>query len=115
MNIMSLGCFNIPSDGFIIILNYTYTILIEVSKLSLEDEFMQYMPKNHNEERLKSLISRAIQEGVEDFYKPIIDPSLDKVKNQVYYKAGEFPAIAIDKRYEWWEKILKNSIVFICY
>ena len=45
-------------------------VLIEAESLSMDDEFMQYVPKNEEEEETKKLISEAIQKEVRNFYKP---------------------------------------------
>lgn len=42
-------------------------ILIEASKLSLKDDFLQYKPRDRNGKELKKLITKAIKNGIKDF------------------------------------------------
>lgn len=81
-------------------------VLIEASKLSLEDTFMKHVPKNPLEEKFKSSLEDVIKKGIEDFYKPICDPSFSKDGISVTFKCGEKPALG--KSYDWWEKAAKE-------
>jgi len=74
-------------------------VLIEASKLSMDDEFMQHQPKTTKEQMLKSLLKYVIKKEIEDFWLPKMDPSLDRADN-IYFKAGEQPAVG--KSYNWW-------------
>lgn len=74
-------------------------VRIEASKLSMDDEFMQYQPKTDSEKKFKNLLEAVIKHGVPDFWRPRIDPSLDKNGN-ICFKAGEQPAVR--KSYNWW-------------
>lgn len=87
---------------------YNGCILVEASKLSLMDAFMKHEPKTDMEKRFKKELCETIKEGVEDFYKPIMDPSfVDVEKKKFHFKAGEKPAIG--KSYNWWVEAIKDS------
>ena len=45
-------------------------VLIEASKLSRDDEFMQYKPKFDSEKELKDLLEVVIKKGIPDFWRP---------------------------------------------
>lgn len=98
-------------------------VLIEASKLSLDDEFMKYRPKTDEEKAFKKLLSEVIKSGVKDFYRPVLDPSfnseairsglmdfyrtdLDQLFNDdnssICYEFGRRPAVG--KTYRWWEE-----------
>ena len=76
-------------------------ILVEASKLSMDDEFMQHQPKVAKERELKKELENVIQEGVADFYRPKMDPAFDEAGN-ICFKAGLMPAVG--KSYDWWRK-----------
>ena len=83
-------------------------ILIEASKLSLTDTFMSHKPKTEKEKEFKAILTEVIKSGIEDFYRPVMDPSFaDEAKTKIHYKAGELPAIG--KNYNWWKKTVKDS------
>ncbi len=80
-------------------------ILIEASKLSLDDEFMKHKPITDAEKQFKGLLRRAIKSGVKDFYRPCLDPSFNK-NGRLCYEAGNEPAVG--KCFDWWVKSAKN-------
>ena len=80
--------------------------LIEASKLSLEDLFMQYEPKTNKEQEFKELLTAVIKKGVKDFYRPSIDPSFNKDETGICYVKGRKPAVG--KSYNWWYKAAKE-------
>ena len=81
-------------------------VLIEASKLSLKDGFMQYKPKTDEQKEFKKLLTEAIQRGVKDFYRPKLDPSFVNSKyHDICYSAGNKPAVG--KSYNWWNKKAK--------
>ena len=83
-------------------------ILVEASKLSVKDSFMMHNPRTEEEEKFKDLLTRVIISGIEDFYRPVMDPSFaDKEKTKIHYMAGEKPAVG--KSYNWWEDTVKDS------
>ena len=83
-------------------------ILIETSKLSLKDAFMRYKPKTEAEKKFKAILTDVIKTGIEDFYRPAMDPSFsDKEKTKIHYMAGEKPAVG--KSYNWWKETVKDS------
>lgn len=82
-------------------------ILVEASKLSLNDTFMSHTPKTEAEKEFKALLTEVIKNGIEDFYRPAMDPSAHKEEMKIYYMRGEEPAVEPD--YEWWKKAVKDS------
>lgn len=87
----------IPKDRF---------VLIEASKLRLDDRFMKYRPKTGEEKTFKSLLSGAIKSGLKDFYRPILDPSFNDDNSGICYEFGKKPAVG--KSYNWWIKAAKR-------
>lgn len=73
--------------------------LVEGSKLSLDDDFMQHEPKSLNERNLKHVLTRLINDGIQDFYRPVCDPSFDS-EGDICYEFGNLPAIG--RSYNWW-------------
>ena len=83
-------------------------ILVEASKLSLEDIFMSHEPKTEAENEFKTSLTQVIKTGIEDFYRPAMDPSFsDKEKTKIHYMAGEQPVVG--KSYNWWKETVKDS------
>ena len=79
-------------------------VLVEASKLSLDDEFMKYQPKTYEEEKFKKRLTEAIENGVKDFWRPKYDPSF--TEKGICYMEGKKPAV--EKSYNWWDKIARN-------
>lgn len=83
-------------------------ILIEASKISLTDTFMSHKPQTKAEKKFKDTLTEVIKSGIEDFYRPAMDPSFsDKEKTKIHYMAGEKPAVG--KSYNWWKEAVKDS------
>ena len=83
-------------------------ILVEASKLSLTDTFMSHKPETEAEKKFKVTLIEVIKNGIEDFYRPAMDPSFsDNEKTKIHYMAGEKPAIG--KSYSWWKETVKDS------
>ncbi len=80
--------------------------LVEASKLSLKDKFMQHEPITDNERKFKDLLKKVIKRGVKDFWRPILDPSFNEDGNAICYVAGKKPAVG--KSYNWWYKVAKE-------
>ena len=80
-------------------------ILIEASKLSPLDDFMQHNPRTESEKRLKEKLLLLMEAGIKDFYRPKIDPSFTEDGYRVRYVEGMKPAVG--KSYIWWEYISK--------
>lgn len=83
-------------------------VLIEASKLSQDDDFMKFEPKNYKIKEFKKELEDVIQKGVKDFYRPIIDPSFSEGKKSICFNKGKEPAVG--KSYNWWKKIAKTLI-----
>ena len=81
-------------------------VLVEASKLSLDDEFMKYKPKTEGEEKFKKDLTEAIKKGVKDFWAPRCDPSFNEDGTGICYVEGKRPAVG--KSYNWWEKAAKE-------
>lgn len=76
-------------------------LLVEASKLSLEDEFMRYNPQSERSKEFKNLLTKVINKGIKDFYRPVMDPYASK-DGDFFYAAGNKPAVG--HSYDWWEK-----------
>ena len=81
-------------------------VLVEASKLSLDDEFMKYKPQTNHEKAFKKLISEAIKSGLKDFYRPVLDPSFNDDMTGICYEFGKKPAVG--KSYNWWVNTAKE-------
>ena len=84
--------------------------LVEASKLSLDDKFMQYEPeKGTKEARFKESLTKVIQSGVSDFWRPNLDPSFDETGESICYVAGKKPAVGKSKN--WWKEVAKKVVL----
>ncbi len=81
-------------------------VLIEASKLSLNDEIMQYKPRDKNGKRLKNLLIKIITQGIDDFCVMNFDPSFTENERGIHFVKGENPAV--NKSYNWWDAIAKS-------
>ena len=81
-------------------------VLVELSKLSPKDSFMQYMPESAQGRLIKGMIYEVMARGVKDFYRPVCDPSLTKDGEHIFYEFGNLPAVG--KSYDWWERTAKE-------
>lgn len=86
-------------------------ILIEAENLSVEDKFMRYVPRTHEENILKNLIIQAINQKVRNFYCPKYDPSFSDDNAGIVYRGGNKPAV--DKSYMWWSEVSRNTGSFV--
>jgi len=78
--------------------------LVRASELSLEDDFLQHFDLEAPEEKaFKEAVEEVINDGVQDFYRPTLDPSFDG-NGQLCYRVGMMPAVGM--YYSWW---LKNA------
>lgn len=80
--------------------------LVDAENLSLDDKFMKHKPKTDREEETKALIKEAIEKGVKNFYRPIMDPSFTKTGENICYEKGRGPAVG--KSYNWWKKVAEE-------
>lgn len=78
--------------------------IIEASKLSLKDKFLEYEPKTNHQKRLKRTLTVAINAGLNDFRRPAMDPSFKDDK--IVYEAGLMPATG--KSFNWWSENAKK-------
>ena len=79
-------------------------VCIKASELSLNDEFMQYQPKIEIEKKFKYLLKEVIKEGIADFWRPRMDPSIEQGK--ICFKLGMEPAVG--KSCQWWRDNAKK-------
>lgn len=86
-------------------------VLVETSKLSLDDEFMSHEPTTDEEKKLKKLLTDAIKSGLHDFYRPVLDPSFNE-DGGICYIQGREPAE--NKSYNWWEETAKKFMPERC-
>ena len=73
--------------------------MVPASKLSLNDDFLKYSPKTPAEKAFMEAVKNVIKAGVQDFYRPTLDPSFDG-DGRICYQAGMKPAVG--KSYNWW-------------
>lgn len=78
---------------------------VPASELRVDDVFMKHQPKTRNERELKELIANAIQRGLNDFWRPVYDPSFDSV-GRLNYEQGKKPAMG--KNHKWWKEEAKK-------
>lgn len=81
-------------------------VLVEASKLSLDDKFMRHKPKTKNERELKRQLKEVIANKPYDFYKVKYDPSfLGASRSEISFEKKKRPATG--KTYSWWESVAK--------
>ena len=73
--------------------------LVPASKLSLNDDFLKYSPKTPAEKAFMEAVKKVIKAGMQDFYRPTLDPSFDS-DGRICYQTGMKPAVG--KSYNWW-------------
>lgn len=78
--------------------------IVEASKLSLNDNFMKYKPQTKEQKRLKKSLEQSTKEGLKDFRRSIMDPSIDE-DGKITFKSGNKPAVG--KNSYWWEENAK--------
>jgi len=83
-------------------------IKIPASQLSMNDYFMQYIPRTPKEKAFKNQVEQVIKSGLRDFWRPIYDPSFTDDGEGIRYEPGMWPAIG--KSYVWWKKAAKNFL-----
>ena len=79
--------------------------VVPASQLSLNEDFLNYEPESYEQQILKDGIEGAIKDGVKDFRRPIIDPSINE-KGEIFFEFGNKPAVG--KSILWWEKDAKK-------
>ena len=79
--------------------------LVPASQLSLNDNFMNHIPKTKREKKFMEKVKKVIRAGMHDFWCPVCDPSLDN-KGRICYEPGNRPAVG--KSYNWWAKTAKE-------
>ena len=83
-------------------------VLVEASRLSLDDKFMQHEPTTNNQRKFKKLLTEAIESGLSDFWRPKLDPSFNEDETGIVFETGKRPAV--EKSYNWWEEKAKQYL-----
>lgn len=78
--------------------------LVQASMLSIKDKVFQHEPKTKKQKKFKDDLIEAIETGVKDFYRPVMDPSIKDGK--IIFKSGMLPAVRYS--YDWWKDAAKN-------
>lgn len=81
-------------------------VLVEASKLHLDDKFMRYEPTALEERVFKEDLTEVIKKGIKDFWTPKYNPSFEQNGKSICFAKGKKPATG--KSFEWWEKNAKN-------
>ena len=78
-------------------------VLIEVSKLSMTDKFMQHKPETYEQKVFKETLMGIIQSNLKDFYRPRYDPGYEfDGHKDICFEPGKKPAVGQSNR--WWRK-----------
>ena len=75
-------------------------VLVKASELSLDDDFMQYVPRYKQEIEFKKLLEGVIRNGVKDFWKSKMDPCPTIDGESYYFKKGA--KVLTGPWYQWW-------------
>ena len=86
--------------------NENIFIRIEASKFSLNDTFMEYIPRTQKQAEFKIALCYGIVKGYKDFWISKIAPSFNADKDGIRYEFGKKPAVG--KGYKWWKKVAKE-------
>lgn len=80
-------------------------VLVEASKLRLNDKFLKHRPRTATEHNFKELLVEIIKSNPKDFWRPKYDPSLAEDGTGICYIPGKEPAIGCS--YIQWENMAK--------
>ena len=83
-------------------------VLVEASKLKMDDEIVQYEPVTEHQVLFKAFLKYAINQGVKDFYHPIYDPSYDEEKKQLCFAPNRLPLLG--GSFNEWELLLSKFL-----
>lgn len=78
---------------------------VPASELRLDNAFMKHKPKTKAELKFKEELETAIKNGLQDFWRPVYDPSFDD-NGRICYEPGRMPAVG--KSYNWWKENAKK-------
>lgn len=82
-------------------------VRIPASELNLEEDwFGKFNPETYRTKKFYKEVKVIIQRGVEDFYRPTMDPSFNEDGTEICYVPGKKPAIG--KLYKWWAKTARE-------
>jgi len=74
-------------------------VLIEASKLSLDDVIFQYVPQHEKERIFRDILENIIKDGIKDFWRAKKDPTDEGLEDDYAFSYG-YPATG--KTYNWW-------------
>ena len=81
-----------------------FYVLVEASRLSEVDKFMEHVPQTDREKEFKELLVKAIRSDIKDFYRPKFDPAFYE-EGKICFEPDMEPATG--KSYYWWDKTAK--------
>jgi len=82
--------------------------LVEASKLSINDEFLQYEPNTRSEQRLKRILQELIQSGLKDFHYAQYPPTFNEHKTGILFKKDGKPVDG--QTLAWWNRVARNFL-----
>lgn len=82
--------------------------LVEASKLSLSDSFMNYSPKTPRQNELKKLLVVAINGGLHDFYCSMYAPSLTEDRKIIQFVSDIQFRVGWGYGYNCWKEIAES-------
>lgn len=86
-----------PIDGY---------VLCRASALSLSDDFLTFGSSNYEQQKFKKLLIKVIRNGINDFWVPIRDPSMQEVYEKLHLKPNFNPVL--DLSYYFWQTYAIN-------
>lgn len=81
--------------------------IVPASRLTLDaDSLRGYRPRGHRQKEFKKLLEQAINSGVKDFRKPVIDPSIEFEK--IIFSDSKKPCFTHSPR--WWDTAAQSFL-----
>ncbi|MGN1299201.1 MAG: hypothetical protein ACI4UE_04390 [Candidatus Scatovivens sp.] len=80
--------------------------IVEASKLSFLDAFLLHQPKTLNQKKFKAELEEIIKSGIEDFRKPIYDPSFGEGEEEILFIPDAIAAVKFSP--DSWKKLSKK-------
>ena len=78
-------------------------VMVDPTKAGFYDNVLNYISENDDIQAFVEAVREVQKAGVEAFYRPVMDPSLEDDK--VMYEKGKKPAVG--HSYNWWVKATK--------
>ena len=82
--------------------------VVPASQLSLNEDFLNYEPESYEQQILKDGIEGAIKDGVKDFRRPIIDPSINE-KGEIFFEFGAIMTAYLSTTFFYQYKDLRKT------